>query len=320
MIRHALLSLVLVLSLGGCQNRSENSGTAELIVFHAGSLSIPMRDIAAAFEAQNPGVKVIRESSGSRAAARKIADLGRGCDVMASADYTVIDELLMGKHATWNLIFATNEMVLAYPNSLPPGQVPGLDNWHLLLAAEGARVGHADPNSDPCGYRALMVMQLAELESGAEGLMANIKMNTVGHVRPKASDLLALLEVGELDYAFLYRSVASQHKVPFLELPPSINLGDPARADDYAVATVDVSGPKPGTYIKKVGSPVAYGVTIPANSPHPELALDFVEFLVQEQHGLKILEHNGQASLVPSPNESYDKLPERLRAHASPSK
>jgi molybdate/tungstate transport system substrate-binding protein len=279
-----------------------------------------MRAIAAAFEARNPGVKVVRESSGSRAAARKIADLGRVCDVMVSADYTVIDELLMGKHATWNLIFATNEMVVAYPDTLLPGLVPGLDNWQQLLAAKGARVGHADPNSDPCGYRALMVMQLAELESGAKGLQAAITKNTVGHIRPKASDLVALLEVGELDYAFLYRSVAVQHQVPYLELPPSINLGDPTRADDYAAATVDVSGPKPGTHIKKVGAAVAYGVTIPANSLHPELALDFVEFLVQEQHGLKILEHHGQPSLVPSPNATYDKLPERLRAYASPSK
>jgi len=36
--------------------------------------------------------------------------------------------------------------------------------------------------------------------------------------------LVVLLESGELDYIFLYRSVAEQHKLKFLALPDKINL------------------------------------------------------------------------------------------------
>lgn len=318
MARWWTLGLVVALWVQGCGNGADAGVDKELIIFHAGSLSIPFRAVAAAFEARNPGVKVVREASGSRTAARKIADLGRQCDVMASADYTVIDELLLPEHATWNLLFATNEVVLAYPRELPSERVPTPENWLPLLMAKGARVGHSDPDSDPCGYRALMVLQLAQKESGIAGLTAAVEANASGHIRPKASDLIALLEVGELDYAFLYRSVAVQHGAAYLELPDSLNLGDRSRARDYAAVTVQVSGPAPGSTCVKTGAPVVYGVTVPTSAPHPQLALEFVEFLVQEQHGLEILRQHGQSSQVPAPTTTYNRLPERLRAYAHP--
>ena len=86
MARWWTVSLVLALALPGCRNGAEAAAVRELVVFHAGSLSIPLREIATAFEASHPGVKVVREASGSRAAARKISDLGRNCDVLALAD------------------------------------------------------------------------------------------------------------------------------------------------------------------------------------------------------------------------------------------
>jgi len=66
-----------------------------LIVFHAGSLSIPFKEMGEAFTKKYPGVKIQREAAGSRTCARKITDLKRPCDVMASADYTVIQNLLL---------------------------------------------------------------------------------------------------------------------------------------------------------------------------------------------------------------------------------
>ena len=75
----------------------------KLIVFHAGSLSIPFKDIENAFEKKYPNVDVEREASGSRTAARKISDLDREGDVMASADYTGIEELLIPNYANWNI-------------------------------------------------------------------------------------------------------------------------------------------------------------------------------------------------------------------------
>ncbi len=314
-----LLPLVLcALCSTSCRKPGAAAPASKVVVFHAGSLSIPFREIAAAFEAAHPGVKVEREASGSRAAARKISDLGRPCDVMVSADTTVIEELLLGAHADWALSFVTNEMVIGYRAELPASDVPTADSWPALLSREGMRIGHSDPHSDPCGYRALMVFQLAEAHYGLPGLATELQENSGRHIRPKASDLIALLEVGELDYAFLYRSVAVQHGVPFLALPDGINLRDPSRAADYAEARVEVTGREPGETIVKVGMPMEYGITIPRGAPNPELALQFVEYLLQADGGLAILQENGQPSLVPAPTATYDQLPERLKAYARP--
>ncbi len=317
-VRFAAMTLGLAfVLLWGCRGQDEEV-PRQLVVFHAGSLAIPFRDMAAQFERLHPGVKVLREASGSRAAARKIADLGRPCDVMVSADFSVIDELLIPAHADWNLLFATNAMVLAYGAGLPVSQVPRLDNWSDLVSAPGARVGHSDPDSDPCGYRTLMVLQLAALEQHSTSLVSAVAANARQHIRPKASDLIALLEIRELDYAFLYKSVAVQHGLSFLELPASLNLADPGQATSYARARVVVSGAKPGTTIEKNGMAMAYGVTVPRNAPEPELALAFVEFLVTKEAGLAILEQHGQPALVPSPTSTYANLPPRLRSYARP--
>ncbi|MBU0879785.1 tungstate ABC transporter substrate-binding protein WtpA, partial [Patescibacteria group bacterium] len=44
----------------------------ELIIFHAGSLSIPFEEMEVNFEKKYPDVDVVREIGGSRACARKI--------------------------------------------------------------------------------------------------------------------------------------------------------------------------------------------------------------------------------------------------------
>ena len=85
----------------------------KLVVFHAGSLSVPFRQLAAAFRKKHPGVTVQAEAAGSRHCARKISDLGRRADVMGSADFRVVENLVMPEHATWNIRFATNEMAIA---------------------------------------------------------------------------------------------------------------------------------------------------------------------------------------------------------------
>ena len=85
-----------------------------LIIFHAGSLSVPFKEIAAEFNKLYPDVKILMESAGSVASARKITDLNRPCDIMASSDYGVIDNMLIPKYADWNIKFVSNELSIVY--------------------------------------------------------------------------------------------------------------------------------------------------------------------------------------------------------------
>lgn len=295
-----------------------NGPDSELIIFHAGSLAVPFKQICKEFNKHYPEIKIVCEAAGSRMCARKIADLNRRCDVMASADYTVIEKLLIPEYAEWNIKFASNEMVIASrEDSHRAGEI-NKDNWYDILLQKDVTFGRSDPNADPCGYRAVLVIMLAEKFYNRPGLAGKMSAKDRRYIRPKEVDLLALLEVGELDYIFIYRSVAEQHKLRTVVLPDEINLKKAEFADFYKSASVRITGKKIGAFITKVGEPIVYGVTIPKNAPNRELALKFLTFLLDADKGGAILLKNGQTPVVLSPTDSFDRLPECLKTLVLP--
>lgn len=311
-----LVVAVCLVSLVGCGSKTEKA-TGELTVFHAGSLSVPFKEISDAFMAENPGVKVLLEAAGSRTCARKISDLKRPCDVMASADYAVIDGLLIPDHADWNIHFVSNEMVIVYGDHSPGHETFSADNWFDVIKSEDVVFGRAEPDSDPCGYRTVFAMLLADGHYNKPGLSDELLKKNLEYIRPKETDLIALFETGTVDYFFIYRSVAEQHGMKYILLPDEINLKKPALAEGYRTATIELSGKKPGETITRKGEAMVYGVTIPKNAANPALALQFVEFLLSQDKGMAIMEKNGQPSVIPAATSTYDKIPETLKAFAN---
>ena len=291
---------------------------SELIIFHAGSLAVPFKQICEEFSKHYPDVKITCEAAGSRACARKITCLHRPCDVIASADYTVIDSLLIPQYAEWNIKFASNEMVIAFRRDSRRAGNINKNNWYDILLEKDVAFGRSDPNSDPCGYRSVFTITLAEKFYNKSGLVRSMLAKNQRYIRPKEVDLLALLEVDALDYIFIYRSVAEQHKLKYVVLPDQINLKNAELSDFYKSASLRITGKKPGTFITKAGSPIVYGVTIPKNAPNHKIALAFLTFLLKADKGGTILERNGQIFVVPSPTDTFDKLPQSLRIFALP--
>ncbi len=315
----ALSSLGLVWLIAQDSPSNHSVGESEqLIIFNAGSLAVPFKEISEEFKARHPGVKIILEAAGSRICARKIADLKRPCDVMASADYTVIDNLLIPEYADWNIKFASNEMVIVYVENSKRANNINKENWFDILLQKDVAFGRSDPNSDPCGYRALLVTILAEKFYNRPGLVESIKSKDQQYIRPKEVDLLALLETGVIDYIFIYRSVAVQHNLKYLVLPDEINLKKADLSDFYKSASVSLTGKQPGTFITKAGEPIIYGITILKNAPNRKLAMAFLTFLLDADSGGAILEKNGQSLAVPSTTETFNKLPESLKIFALP--
>lgn len=289
-----------------------------LIIFNAGSLAVPFKKISEEFNILHPDVKIILEASGSRICARKIIDLNRPCDILASSDYTVIDTLLIPEYAEWNIKFAANEMVIAFRKDSRRTEQINKDNWHDILLQKDIAFGRSDPNADPCGYRVVLTIKLAEKFYNDPGLADKMLAKDQRYIRPKEVDLLALLEVGELDYMFIYRSVAEQHELRYILLADEINLKKTQFHNLYKTASVRITGTMPGTFITKFGEPIVYGVTIPKNAPNRELAMEFMTFLLDADKGGAILERNGQTSVVPSPTDTFDSLPECLKTFALP--
>ncbi len=346
MKRYILLLILLILAalLCGCvQNtgKTEQAGNAHvqsekvvLKVFHAGSLTEPMKELTKIFEERYPGVEVQCEAAGSAKTIRKVTELHRNADVIASADYTLIPKMMYPEYANWTIMFAKNQMVLAYTNESKYASKINSNNWYQILRRPEVRFGFSNPNDDPCGYRSQMVLQLAELyyndskiyddlvakhsnlkfveENGTYVLRMpnseNINPDTNKlMIRSMEMELISGLETGEIDYLFIYRSVAQQHHFRFIELPPQIDLSSNQYADFYKkVVVVQANG-------KKIaGKPVVYGITIPENSMHKDYAEKFVELVIGKE-GQKIFKELGQPPLMPPRVDNADKLPESLK-------
>ena len=315
--------LVMVCGLLVCLAAIEACGRGkrtEILVLHAGSLAIPFKHMAAAFMEKYPEVEVKLEAYGSRTAARQISDLGRRAEVMGSADSAVIRSLLQPRHADFCIDFATNEMVLMYTGQSRYAAAIQADNWFEILQRPDVQFGHSDPNSDPCGYRAVLTMKLAEEHYRVPGLFQQLKARMPEkNIRPKEVDLIALLEAGELDYIFIYRSVARQHRAAYLVLPDEVNLKSPDLSDWYGGVSVRISGRKPGEWLEQRGTPMVYGLTLPKNARHPQWGIRFIDFVLAEQ-GRRIMEDNGQPQLVPPLVDHYDRLPGPLKKYFLPPK
>ncbi len=295
-----LLCVVVALVVLLPYSKSFGDVSGKLIIFNAGSLTIPLAKMEKVFEARYPRVDVLREAAGSRKCARKITDLNKPCDIMASADFTVIDQLLIPHYADWNIRFATNRLVLCYTSTSRYAKEVNAQNWYEILLRKGVVWGHSDPNLDPCGYRSVMVLQLAEKYYKKPELYDSLIANRPReNIRPKSVELVSLLQTGNMDYAWEYRSVAVQHGLKFVELPDQINLGNYQYDAFYSQAVVEVTGKKPGTYMKKKGKSCTYGITLLKDAPNKEGAIAFLQYMLDPQGGLKILKEMGQPPFIP---------------------
>ena len=102
----------------------------------------------------------------------------------------------------------------------------------------------------------------------------------------------------------------------YILLPDSINLKSQSLDDHYNTVSVSISGKKPGEKINISGESMVYGITIPDKTKNRDAAIKFVEFLLDREKGMKIMEKMGQQALIPSPTESFDKIPGELRKFA----
>lgn len=293
---------------------AQPSGT--LTIYHAGSLTVPFKKMAEEFKAKYPKVDIVTKAGGSTKMARLISENGETADIMASADYVVIDKNLIPKFASWNVRFAANQIVLCYTAKSRMADKITPTNWYEILQEKDVVWGHSDPNLDPCGYRSVMVLQLAELFYDKPGLFdATMANRPIENVKPKAKELVALLKNGKMDYAFEYLSVAVQHGLKYVPLDKHINLSDIALNPFYKQAIVTVTGKTAGTTINRIGKSITYGVTLLDKARNREAAEAFLAYLFDQEGGLKVLKDMGQPPFVPvrTPADMMGKLPESLK-------
>jgi len=260
----------------------------------ATSLGAAFDGLARIFEAAHPNVEVKTETGASLLLARRVLDLGSRPDVIAVADPEVFDELLLPEHViTGYVSFCGNRLGLLYGPHSKHAKDLTVENWHVVLRRPRIRVGRADPDAAPAGYRTLMLFDLAESHYGVPGLASELRHAAPEEsIRSSLAQLAALVEAGELDYVFDYESSAKSRKLGFFALPAEIDFSDPSKATHYARVTADVAGRSPGERMAARGAPIRYAAAIPSAAAEPRLALEFLR-LVLGPRGREVLKEMG---------------------------
>lgn len=330
------------------------SAHVPLVVFAAGSLIAPFDALEAAFEAQHPGIDVRPEYHGSIQVIRHATELHEPIDVVATADASLIPMLMTGvvdpetgrAYADWYIRFASNRLTLAYQRDSKYAAELTADNWPEVLARPDVKVGIADPRFDAAGYRAFMAVALAQERAHdytcfgrlfkdqftrpvtifLDDDLATVTVPEVLETRSGAHivlrgasiQLVALLESGDLDYAFEYESVIRQHGLEMLRLPDEENLGSTEHAADYGRVQVDLDFQRFATVKPKFrGERIGYGITIPANAPHPAEASLFIAFLLGPR-GRAIMEANYHPLFETPLADGHERMPAALQALSRP--
>jgi molybdate/tungstate transport system substrate-binding protein len=319
--RGALLSALFAV-LAGISSCKKGSQDNTVSVLYAGSLATAMENGLGAAFSKATGHAYKGEAQGSLGAARMIHDHLRSPDVFISADPKVNETVLMGDKndhlVSWFVTMAASQLVLAYnPKSqfadkfkaAAANAIP----WYEVLQIPGVRFGRGDPTIDPKGYRTLFLFDLAGKHYHKPEIprLLGEPLNP-DQVFPEVV-LLARVETGQFDAGIFYKHEVVAHHLPFITLPPEINLGDPKFAGLYGEATYKLPS---GDQVK--GAPILFTITIPKTVSHPAAAEAFVRFMLSspkllEDFGLATVEHQLAGDRARIPDQLSSLCPETYK-------
>lgn len=325
----AAIAIIIIAVVGigvyGYTTYVSSSEKTVLTIYAASSLANQMNATAAKFEAEHPNVDVQIQNGGSSALIGQITQLNKSVDVMASADYGLIDKNMIPDYTSFNIEFARNEIVLAYTDKSQNSSQINSTNWYQILAQDDVSFGIADPNSAPAGYRGVMMIQLANSYYNDSTIFNNLiaensaitsKANGTGYIlsspenlnpssklisRPAVGDLMPVLESDAVDYVIVYKSDAEQQAssgVKYMTLPEELSLSNTSYESTYKnYKLTQYSGTNKSKTVTL--SPIVYGITVLNNAPQRDLAIEFVQLLLSPE-GNTITEECFQEPIIPA--------------------
>jgi molybdate/tungstate transport system substrate-binding protein len=259
-----------------------------LVISHAGSLSSSFAPVEALFT-KRTGICIVDLSGGSVKLARQLLQDRGSVDIFASADFETNELMLKPAGlAPYTIRFAEGAMVLAYTTSsrgaagiagsATNGAVPqAAPDWATQLTRPGVTIASSHPFLDPGGYRADMVLQLAQLAGGTPQLYNELLTHVV---TSRPGDKLGQ----SFDYQFTYEhsaraAQARDSAYRYVRLPDAVSLGAPAMAARYAQAGVTMAGmdgPRSAP-VRIPGTRVTWGLSIVDGAPNRQAAEQFLQ-------------------------------------------
>lgn len=283
------------------------------VMYAASLLKTFEESLGPEFEADT-GYPYQGEARGSVQIANMMLDGLRRPDVFVSAGTIPVMKLMNDTDplADWLVKFGAAEMVIAYsPNSrffndlekARTGEIP----WYQVLSNPDLKFGRTDPELDPKGYYMIIAAELANKYYNDSG----IKQRLLGEDRNPTQifpeeTLKTILEQGQLDAVAAYKHEAVARGLPYITLPPEINLADPKFSNFYRTASYTLDNGEGQTVF---GEPIYFSFTIPNTVKNLEGATSFATFILSpagadilEDQGLNIIQPviEGNISSVPS--------------------
>lgn len=277
-------------SVAGCLGES-----TDVSVLSAGSLATVFESTVGPTFSEATEYGYRGEFHGSNAVMRMVLEEQKRPEVIVSADAGLLRERLPASLAPWDVVFASNAVVIAYGEGTETGsRLEDGDPWYEVLESTAETVAMSDPDLDPLGYRAVQLFELAETHYGVEELRETMVETLT--VDSKEDHLLAGVESGNRAGAIVYENMAVDHGVPYVSLPEELDFSDPTLADHYAQATYTTED---GTTVE--GRPVRYNLTVPTNAADPAAGEAFAAFLLDNPD---LLAENGLlvGEAFPRPN------------------
>lgn len=342
-----MLSLAIVIGMLGVPAAAAAQATCaqpsgqQLVVYHAGSLTAAFMPVEQAFTCQT-GVEVQDNTAGSVDLLRQVTAGGKPADVVASADYVAMDQLLKPANAaSYTVVFAHGRMVLAYldsdvgpagknlsplvdpngPQFAPPSSIPNVvDNWHEILLRPGIVVGTSHPFLDPSGYRAHLMAQLEQAHAGVPNLANDLLEHYVATPAAAPANAFALGKQFDFQFTYEHSAQAAAQANPdyrYAYLPDDVDLSNPSKNGLYSQATITMpglgtEGAQPSVTIPATRT--AWGLTILNSAPNRENAIKFVQLLLApEGAGQSSLRKVGPEPITPIVSQDdWAQLPAEL--------
>lgn len=163
----------------------ENALDGTVTVLAAASLTGPLDELAAAFEAAHPGVDIVISSGGSSALAQQIV-AGAPADVFFSANESTMATVTDAGLTVARRVLVTNVLQIAVPAG-NPGDVTALEDF----ANAGLTIALCDP-AVPCGSAAEALFALTGITPAADTLEEDV------------TAALTKVALGEVDAALVY--------------------------------------------------------------------------------------------------------------------
>lgn len=226
----------------------------ELTVFAAASLRDAFGELAHAYEAASPGVRLVLSFDAS-SALRAQLESGAAADVFASADVSNPQRLLdAGLAAGPGTVFAGNGLAIVTPLDDPAGIDDPYD-----LARPGVRIVAAGPEVPISRYAGQLIANLQAYRGAQAELPDAIERNTVSR-EDNARAVLAKIELGEGDGAIVYVTDArASVRVQIVPLPPGVDV----RVDYAAVVLSGAVNPEAGRqFVDWLTGPAAQAILV----------------------------------------------------------